>query len=48
MTGDENEKDLSDYCSVDAALLGSNAIRVFSVGEVLVNNSFWSDGVSLL
>lgn len=48
MIGGEYEKGLSDYCGSDAALFGSDAIRVFPVGEVLINTGVWCDGVPLL
>ena len=43
-----NETCISNYSSVIVALSGSNAIRIFPAGEILVNSGLWGDGVSLL
>ena len=42
------EKVISDTCSFDVAVFGSNAIRVFPVGEILVDTGVWCDGIPIL
>ena len=46
--GADNETGISIYCSDDAALFGTYAIRIFPVGEILIYTGVRSDGVPLL
>lgn len=43
-----NETSISYYRSNDAALLGTDAIRLFYAGAIRGDGGVWSDGISVL
>ena len=44
----DNETSISNYCSDDAALSGTNAIRILCVSAFLGNGRVRSDGAAIL